>query len=85
LKRRKGEKKSMRFKLAILALIISSWVSGFCIGVTITSEYARSVRCDDMVTDMDITLCTGDVDPADPLEDEHMYYDKAGCQPGECD
>jgi hypothetical protein len=29
--------------------------------------------CDDPITDIEITTCTGDVDPADPLEDEDAY------------
>ena len=30
--------------------------------------------CNDPITDGCITLCTGDIDPADPLEDETMYH-----------
>jgi len=31
-------------------------------------------KCDDLTTDMCITLCTGDVEPANPItEDEDAY------------
>lgn len=46
--------------------------------------------CEDMSTDMDITACTGDIDPADPYPDQEYWYfimneDTSGCMKGECD
>ena len=36
-------------------------------------KYETKPCCERMATDMDITCCTGDVNPADPLEDEDAY------------
>lgn len=53
------------------------WLCGFCWQEKVSMKYismgAVECNCDNPITDGCITWCTGDVDPADPMEDEDQY------------
>ena len=58
----------------ILIVVLFVWFILVNVGIVVIGNgWNRMMHCANPITDMEITDCTGDINPADPMEDEDAY------------